>query len=80
MDNKMIKNTIWKDILKLHSLRVIELIHNNIFFYLNNTNISEEEIYIRFQVLNNYEATDENDIRQRVALYEMETNKPYYNK
>lgn len=78
MDNKMIKNAIWKDILKLHSLRVIELIHNNIFFYLNNTNMSEEEIYIRFQVLNNNEATDENDIRQRVALYEMETNKPYY--
>lgn len=78
MDNKMIKNTIWKEILKLHSYRVIELIHNNIFFYLNNTNMSEEEIYIKFQVLNNNEATDENDIRQRVALYEMETNKPYY--
>lgn len=71
MKNELIKDPLWKEILNIEYGEVDEIINETIFKLLDITNMSENKINKMFKILTNYEDTQENNMRQRISLYEM---------
>lgn len=70
--NEILKSKRWKEICKIKiEDEVVVQIVNCMFKLFKLTNMTEKQIDKKFQILNGYCCSDGNDIRQRVALYEM---------
>lgn len=67
----MFKDKVWKKILKINEYEVDEQIAELTFELVDQSDMDEEEINERFNILDSYEITETNILRQRIALYEM---------
>lgn len=67
----MFKDKVWKKVLKINEYEVDEQIAELTFELAEQLDMDEEEINERFNVLDDYEITETNILRQRIALYEM---------
>jgi hypothetical protein len=67
----MFKDKVWKKVLKINDFEVDEQIAELTFKLADLLNMSEEEINERFNIMDCYENTETNILRQRIALYEM---------
>lgn len=67
----MFKDKVWKKVLKINEYEVDEQIVELTFELAEQLDMDEEEINERFNVLDDYEITETNILRQRIALYEM---------
>jgi len=67
----MFKDKVWKKVLKINEYEVDEQISELTFELADQLDMDEEEINERFNILDSYEITETNILRQRIALYEM---------
>lgn len=67
----MFKDKVWKKILKINEYELDEQIAELTFELADQLDMDEEEINERFNILDSYEITKTNILRQRIALYEM---------
>lgn len=67
----MFKDKVWKKVLKINEYEVDEQIAELTFELADQLDMDEEEINERFNILDSYEITETNILRQRIALYEM---------
>ena len=67
----MFKDKVWKKVLKINEYELDEQIAELTFELADQLDMDEEEINERFNILDNYEITETNILRQRIALYEM---------
>lgn len=67
----MFKDKVWKKVLKINEYEVDEQIAELTFELADQLYMDEEEINERFNILDSYEITETNILRQRIALYEM---------
>lgn len=67
----MFKDKVWKKILKINEYELDEQIAELTFELVDQLDMDEEEINERFNILDSYEITETNILRQRIALYEM---------
>lgn len=67
----MFKDKVWKKVLKINEYELDEQIAELTFELVDQSDMDEEEINERFNILDSYEITETNILRQRIALYEM---------
>lgn len=67
----MFKDKVWKKVLKINEYEVDEQIAELTFELADQLDMDGEEINERFNILDSYEITETNILRQRIALYEM---------
>lgn len=67
----MFKDKVWKKVLKINEYELDEQIAELIFELTDQLDMDEDEINERFNILDSYEITETNILRQRIALYEM---------
>jgi hypothetical protein len=67
----MFKDKVWKKVLKINEYELDEQIAEFTFELADQLDMDEEEINERFNILDSYEITETNILRQRIALYEM---------
>lgn len=67
----MFKDKVWKKILKINEYELDEQIAELTFELADQLDMDEEEINERFNILDSYEITETNILRQRIVLYEM---------
>ena len=67
----MFKDKVWKKVLKINEYEVDEQIAELTFELADQLDMDDEKINERFNILDSYEITETNILRQRIALYEM---------
>ena len=67
----MFKDKVWKKVLKINEYEVDEQIAELTFELADQLDMDEEEINEKFNILDSYEITETNILRQRISLYEM---------
>ena len=67
----MLNDPVWKKVLEVEEVEVDAEIAGLTFNLMELLNMSEKQVFKQFQVLNNYMATEPNNLRQRIALFEM---------
>lgn len=67
----MFKDKVWKKVLRINVYEVDEQIAELTFELADQLDMDEDEINERFNILDSYEITETNILRQRIALYEM---------
>ncbi|MDD2391590.1 MAG: hypothetical protein PHU94_01465 [Bacilli bacterium] len=67
----MFKDKVWKKILKINEYELDEQIAELTFELVDQLDMDEEEINEKFNILDSYEITETNILRQRIVLYEM---------
>ncbi|MDD4282498.1 MAG: hypothetical protein PHX03_01780 [Bacilli bacterium] len=65
----MFKDKVWKKVLKINEYELDEQIAEFTFELADQLDMDEEEINERFNILDSYEITETNILRQRMALY-----------